>query len=86
MIGVTLGTFLMGRGLRRAEAVSRRFARLLLLVLPTTLLAGPLGETVGVGILAGYVATLPLIAAVVVMGRWLWTYHPDSAPAIETAA
>jgi hypothetical protein len=53
MVAITIGTFLMGIALLRTGAASRPVAGLFLLVLPTTLLAGPVGVALGIEPVAG---------------------------------
>ncbi|SFC36549.1 hypothetical protein SAMN05444422_107217 [Halobiforma haloterrestris] len=71
MVAITIGTFLMGVSLLRTGAMARSVAALFLLVLPTTLVAGPVGEALGVGPVIGLITFLPFIAAVIAVGRWL---------------
>lgn len=78
-IGVTPGAFLMGIGLWRTGAMSRFVAGLLVLVLPMTLLAGPVGDALGIGPMIGLLMVVPLVAAVIGIGLFLGTEPVDAA-------
>ena len=78
MVGITLGSFLMGIALFRTGAASRLLAGLLVLVLPMTLLAGPVGEALGVGSWVMLAMIAPLVAAVIVIGHSLRTETPET--------
>lgn len=80
MIFVTLGMILMGVGLLRTKVGSRLMAALLIVALPATLFAGPLGRALGFGPLSTLVATVPLVAAIILVGHYLRTETPDSVP------
>ena len=78
MIGITLGSFLMGIALFRTGAASRLLAGLLVLGLPMTLLAGPVGEALGIGPALGLVMISPFVTAVIVIGYSLRTETPET--------
>lgn len=86
MVGINLGTFLMGIALLRASIVSRPFAALLIAVLPATLLAGPVGFALGIGLIASMIAILPLCAAIVLVGHYLRTETPEIVPPTAASA
>ncbi|WP_306058518.1 hypothetical protein [Natronococcus wangiae] len=81
MIAVTVGTFLMGVSLLRTDAMPRYVAVLLLLVLPATLLAGPVGPALGVGIVIALLSIVPFVAAMIAIGNWLRTVSAEPVPA-----
>ncbi len=86
MVGINLGTFLMGIGLLRASIVSKPFAALLIAVLPATLVAGPIGSALVLGPVVSLIGVLPLCAAIVLVGHYLRTQTPEVIPPTAATA
>ncbi|WP_255192375.1 hypothetical protein [Natronobeatus ordinarius] len=83
MIFINVGALLMGVSLLRTGMLPKLVAGLLILVLPATLLAGPVGEALGLGPIVGAIMIAPFVAAVALLGEYLRSETPDDAVRLE---